>query len=335
MRGLCQFLVGLLLLATLAGCGLSPRDERAAWRGEAEKRCLAAGYVRTSPYIVAMREIDGPGTCGMERPFKVSALNAGTLAVKPAAVLACPVIAHFEAWLRDRVQPAAIAYFGQPVTTVQVMAAYGCRTRNNRRGAKLSEHSFGNGVDVGGFVLADGRVVKVVSGWKGPIDEQAFLRRIFDDACDRFTTVLAPGSDAFHYNHFHLDLARHDARGLRHYCRPKLPKQPPLPAPGQLISQARPAVPPVAAMLAQPQPQATPSYGEPVYPAEPSMQDLGSPAAATAQQSWAPQGAYGGQSQDPFVPGQPAFRQPDAAPGYGADGPPQIDPGMEGEAGDQ
>jgi catechol 2,3-dioxygenase-like lactoylglutathione lyase family enzyme len=35
-----------------------------------------------------------------------------------------------------------------------------------------------------------------------------------------FYTVLGPGSDAYHANHFHLDLLRTNARNGRHYCQP-------------------------------------------------------------------------------------------------------------------
>ena len=34
--------------------------------------------------------------------------------------------------------------------------------------------------------------------------------------------MLGPGSDAFHYDHFHIDLARHDPRGERRICKPIL-----------------------------------------------------------------------------------------------------------------
>ena len=37
-------------------------------------------------------------------------------------------------------------------------------------------------------------------------------------ACDQFTTVLAPGSNAYHYDHIHVDLMRR--RDGRHACNP-------------------------------------------------------------------------------------------------------------------
>jgi hypothetical protein len=87
-------------------------------------------------------------------------------------------------------------------------------------GAKVSEHAFGNALDVMAFILADGREISVEKGWRGNSAEQDFLREAFIGACRYFTTVLAPGSDVFHYNHLHIDLARHDPRGDRRICKP-------------------------------------------------------------------------------------------------------------------
>ena len=122
-----------------------------------------------------------------------------------------------------RVQPAALARFGQPVTQIDSLGSYGCRPINNQRGAKLSEHAFGNALDIGGFHLADGRKIAVGGGWtRGEEQEKAFLRETHAGACEHFTTVLGPGSNALHYDHFHVDLAMHGATstGPRRYCRP-------------------------------------------------------------------------------------------------------------------
>jgi hypothetical protein len=116
-------------------------------------------------------------------------------------------------------------YFGVPVVDVKA-GSYSCRPRNNQRGAKVSEHAFGNALDVMAFILADGREVAVAKGWKGDPVEQEFLREAFVGACRYFTTVLGPGSDPFHYDHLHLDLARHNPRGDRRVCRPILKFEP-------------------------------------------------------------------------------------------------------------
>lgn len=205
----------------MTGCGVLEFERREPWRDAAEARCLAAGELRPSPFAEALPEIEGPNTCGLERPFRISALAEGQVRVEPAARLGCPVHSALNRWIAEVVQPAAYANFGQPVTGLKNIASYGCRTRNNKKGAPLSEHSFGNALDIKAFYLADGREISVARGWRGMPDERAFLRQAQGGACGTFKTVLGPGSDGYHEDHFHLDLARHDAAGQRAYCRPE------------------------------------------------------------------------------------------------------------------
>ncbi len=55
-------------------------------------------------------------------------------------------------------------------------------------------------------------------GWKGLPEEQGFLRDVQAAACQHFTTVLAPGSNVYHYDHIHVDLMRRASRRL--ICQP-------------------------------------------------------------------------------------------------------------------
>src|SRR5690606_30785281 len=95
---------------------------------------------------------------------------------------------------------------------------YSCRGMNGQRGARISEHAFGNALDIAAFTLADGRKITVKDGWRGSAEEQGFLRDVQGAACDQFTTVLAPGSNVFHYDHIHVDLMRRS--GGRAACNP-------------------------------------------------------------------------------------------------------------------
>jgi hypothetical protein len=120
-------------------------------------------------------------------------------------------------WFTNSVQPAAERNFGEQVVSVDVFASYSCRPRNNQYGAKMSEHGFGNAIDIGAFTLASGRTVTVLDGWNGSADERAFLRQVRQEACGDFKTVLGPGSDAEHRNHLHLDLQTR--RNGSSYCK--------------------------------------------------------------------------------------------------------------------
>jgi hypothetical protein len=150
-------------------------------------------------------------------PTRVAAVGPVTL--KPAAKLACPIVSVLDQWVTQSVQPAALRWFGQPVVEMKQISAYSCRGMNGNPHAKISEHAFGNALDIAAFILADGRTITVQHGWKASPEEQGFLRDVQGAACQDFTTVLAPGANVYHYNHIHVDLMRH-AKG-RHICEPR------------------------------------------------------------------------------------------------------------------
>ena len=214
--------LGLALFgAGLTACAVNRFEARAPWRDQAENMCLARHLVQPTAYVSLAAPIDGPGPCGMQQPFKVTRLGNGAVTLKQRLTLACPALAEAEAWLADTIQPAAQAYFGVDVAEINA-GTYACRGQNNQVGAKLSEHSYGNALDIMSLTLADGHVITIKGGWRGTEAEQGFLREIFTGACQRFTTVLGPGSNVFHYDHFHVDLARHDPRGMKRICKPLL-----------------------------------------------------------------------------------------------------------------
>jgi hypothetical protein len=142
----------------------------------------------------------------------------GAVAVQPTATLACPIVSALDTWFASGVQPAAIKWFGVQVAEIRQISAYSCRGMNGQRGAHISEHAFGNALDIAAFTLADGRKISVKDGWRGAPEEQGFLRDVQGVACQHFSTVLAPGSNAYHYDHIHVDLMRR-ASG-RVICQP-------------------------------------------------------------------------------------------------------------------
>ncbi|MCP3446425.1 MULTISPECIES: extensin family protein [unclassified Bradyrhizobium] len=142
----------------------------------------------------------------------------GPVAVKPTATLACPIVSELDRWFADTVQPSAMRWFGARVVEIKQISAYSCRGMNGNPHAHISEHAFGNALDVAAFVLADGRRITVKDGWRGMPEEQGFLRDVQSGACAHFTTVLAPGSNVYHYDHIHVDLMRRASRRL--ICQP-------------------------------------------------------------------------------------------------------------------
>jgi hypothetical protein len=142
----------------------------------------------------------------------------GPVAVKPVATLACPIVSVLDRWLADSVQPAAQRWFNARVIEIKQISAYSCRGMNGNSRAHISEHAFGNALDIAAFTLSDGRHITVKDGWKGMPEEQGFLRDVQAAACQQFNTVLAPGSNVYHYDHIHVDLMRRASQRI--ICQP-------------------------------------------------------------------------------------------------------------------
>jgi hypothetical protein len=154
----------------------------------------------------------------LKPPDPMVTASVGPVEVKPPATLACPMVSALDKWISEAVQPAALKWFRQPVVEIKQISAYSCRGMNGNPNAHISEHAFGNALDVAEFDLADGHKVSVQHGWHGTPEEQGFLHDVQSAACQEFSTVLAPGANVYHYNHIHVDLMRRTNR--RSICEP-------------------------------------------------------------------------------------------------------------------
>lgn len=151
-------------------------------------------------------EATGTGACRRDDRVVVPAMPVTLSPDSPQAT--CAVSAGLLRWLKQTVQPEAGRQFGSRVVAIEHLGTFACRKMRNDRFDRMSEHATGNAIDVGAFVLADGRRITVLEGWKQRGPEAAFLRKIRDGACGPFGTVLSPDYNAAHANHFHLDQAR-------------------------------------------------------------------------------------------------------------------------------
>ena len=208
------YLVAPLVALGLFGCRAFNYEERAPWRAAAEEQCISQRLVQASSYVEPAGEINGNSSCGMNHPFKILAASDGKVSMKPEATLGCPMTVAFNRWVEEIAQPAAHAWLGEPIVEVRQLSSYSCRRVGGT--GNMSEHGYGNALDVAGFTFASGRIVTVKHGWSGQPEERGFLRQIHAGGCEVFTTVLGPGYDAAHHDHFHFDLARRNSV----VCRP-------------------------------------------------------------------------------------------------------------------
>jgi hypothetical protein len=139
--------------------------------------------------------------CSIPYPIVLKSLGK-SIAIGPATELNCPMAEVAARFAANIVQPAAKAEFGADLKSINQASAFVCRPRHGTR--KLSEHAFGNALDIASFTLSDGRKIDV--GPAPPEKDGKFLNAVRKAACGPFKTVLGPGADADHALHFHLDL---------------------------------------------------------------------------------------------------------------------------------
>jgi hypothetical protein len=214
---------------SLSAPGIAPQEDDADLPPEGAPPSRggypAAGYPARTPYPAPSTPYSQPtyaqppAAAPRLGPVQGNAVGAfGQVSMKPAATLACPIVSALDRWLADSVQPAAMRWFGVRVVEIRQISAYSCRGMNGNSHAHISEHAFGNALDIAAFTLADGRRITVKGGWRGMPEEQGFLRDVQGAACQQFNTVLAPGSNSHHEDHIHVDLMRRASR--RTICQP-------------------------------------------------------------------------------------------------------------------
>nr|WP_256754359.1 extensin family protein [Mesorhizobium sp. Mes31] len=139
--------------------------------------------------------------CSIPYPLVLKTLGK-SIAIAPGTELNCPMAEAAARFAADVIQPAAKAEFGADLKSIGQASAFVCRPRHGTR--KLSEHAFGDALDIASFTLSDGKKIEV--GPAPPEKEGKFLDAVRKAACGPFKTVLGPGADADHSLHFHLDL---------------------------------------------------------------------------------------------------------------------------------
>ena len=162
--------------------------------------------------LVALRNLDvdfdpeeplsDPAGCAIPNPVTLKNLGKN-IKLAPEALLDCPMALASVRFMNDVAAAAAKRELGSELTSINQASGYVCRPRHGT--AKLSEHAFGNALDIASFGLADGRKIDVTGSATGA--EAKFLDALRKAACGPFKTVLGPGSDPDHAVHFHFDLA--------------------------------------------------------------------------------------------------------------------------------
>ena len=225
--------VGMTTAAKIATLELPYRTENQP-RIEAEtERCMAT--LRAAGVEVERAEdVDDGGFCVIQGAVRITGGEVTPLRPE-GLVMRCPLAVRYVIWERQTLRPAAEEILGSPVAAVEA-GTYACRRINGSTdpSEQPSEHASGNALDIPAVRLADGRRITVADDW-GPIrsdsraarlereragnlpplfnpptahantPEARFLRRIRDEGCNVFGTVLSPEYNSAHRDHLHLD----------------------------------------------------------------------------------------------------------------------------------
>lgn len=197
-------------------------------------------------------DIKGPGGCGGEDLVRLEAIvlpDKRKVAVNPAAVLRCRMATAIADWIRGDMAPIA-ARLGSQVSDLDNFDSFECRGRNRIVGARLSEHGRANALDVRAVKLASGKSINFTDRTVPRELREAVLHSV----CARFATVLGPGSDWYHEDHIHLDVA--ERRNNYRICQWNV--WDPLPQVAPLLPAERPAEAPPREVAAKAEPAAKP-----------------------------------------------------------------------------
>ncbi len=181
-------------------------------------RLTSLGVTFTPAELPLRQRVQGIPTCGANDAVLFQRAPSG-LVIKPPALVTCR-LALALADLDALAQEVAQKELGAAIKSLHQGGTYNCRKM--ARFDLVSEHSYGNAIDVRSFTLTDGRLVSVDKHFgkldQGPQTERArFLRTLGEQAFDRgvVSVSLGPYWDKLHKDHFHFDMARYRVDGSR------------------------------------------------------------------------------------------------------------------------
>lgn len=147
---------------------------------------------------------NGPA-CSVPYPVEISGLP-GRAKLKPAATLNCQMALTFATWVKKELQPAARLRYLSSVDTITQASAYSCRKMVGAGTNKMSEHAKGNAIDLAKIELNNGKDILVRKKGFFAFRERGLLNTVRADGCQYFSTVLGPGYNKAHADHFHFDI---------------------------------------------------------------------------------------------------------------------------------
>lgn len=165
-------------------------------------------------------KVAGTGECNVVDPVQLKSVQTslGKVELPGRPTLNCAFARQFSVWLSDIAAPATAALAEANLASLSTGPGYECRGRNGDSSAKISEHAFGNAVDIDGITLSNNKRIEIPDVIDKQDPDRRMLLALRTSACGYFTTVLGPGANAAHASHYHFDLGRHGKSGNYRIC---------------------------------------------------------------------------------------------------------------------
>jgi hypothetical protein len=160
------------------------------------------------------------GACSVSDAVQLQSISVGSSDIKfsDQPTLTCGFVVRFANWITDEAIPLVKKSGGAEIAALGTGPGFQCRGRNGDSSGKLSEHAFGNAVDIERIKLSDGNVIDIKEALTIGAKYQPTLAQLRATGCQYFTTVLGPGANAAHASHFHFDLERRGKKGNNKLC---------------------------------------------------------------------------------------------------------------------
>jgi hypothetical protein len=156
--------------------------------------------------------------CEIAEPVRLSSIgltNGAPINLPDRPILDCTFAITFTEFARDLMAPLATAMLGSGIVALDT-GGYSCRSPIRLPSGSPNPHAKGIAIDLSAIALADRR--RIAIGHEANSTEALFARTMRQAACGWFTTVLGPGTNAAHAEHFHFDVLRHGASDNYRIC---------------------------------------------------------------------------------------------------------------------
>ena len=153
--------------------------------------------------ITSQPVADSAGECPLTDVVRV--WDFGVVKLSSSFLASCPLALRSALYVGQQAAPLTERLMMSQLTRIEHLGSYACRNIYHRPDARRSEHASAQALDISGFILADGRHVTVLRGWKQE-ESAMWLRALLSASCQYYGNGLGPDYNAAHANHFHLGI---------------------------------------------------------------------------------------------------------------------------------